>query len=159
MARRAIGSSRHSVNTDALERQDSSEESEVRLKHVEYLLKLAETAEPELVGPRVGLWLARLDQDQDNFRAALQWFLERCASELGLCLAAALYRFWLLRGFLNEGSDWLGRLLALPGAAAPTSGRAKALNAAAGLAAGSRKWERALTPGRGSGRPVAGARR
>jgi tetratricopeptide (TPR) repeat protein len=45
-----------------------------------------------------------------------------------------VYRFWLFRGFLVEGSDWLGRLLALPGAAAPTVGRAKALAGAAGLA-------------------------
>jgi non-specific serine/threonine protein kinase len=114
--------------------QDSSEESEVRLKYVEYLLELAETAEPELRGPRVGSWLTRLDQDHDNFRAALQWCLEREESELGLRLAGALYRFWLFRGFLIEGSDWLGRFLALPGAAAPSVGRAKALTGAAGLA-------------------------
>jgi non-specific serine/threonine protein kinase len=123
--------------------QDSTEESEVRLKHVEYLLKLAETVEPELVGPRVGLWLARLDQDHDNFRAALQWCLDRSESELGLCLGGAFYRFWLLRGFLIEGGDWLDRLLALPGAAAPSVGRAKALNGAAGLAANGEP-ERAL---------------
>ncbi|HEY1296392.1 MAG TPA: LuxR C-terminal-related transcriptional regulator [Chloroflexota bacterium] len=113
--------------------QDTPEESEVRLKHVEYLLKLAEIAETELWGPRVGSWLARLDQDHDNFRAALQWCLERGESELGLRLAGALYRFWLMRGFLIEGSDWLDRVLALPRAAAPSVGRAKALTAAAGL--------------------------
>jgi non-specific serine/threonine protein kinase len=114
--------------------QDSSEESAVRRKHVEYSLKLAETAETELWGTRVGSWLARLDQDHDNFRAALQCCLERGESELGLRLAGALYRFWLMRGFVIEGSDWLDRVLALPGAAAPTVGRAKALSGAAGLA-------------------------
>jgi non-specific serine/threonine protein kinase len=123
--------------------QDSSEESEVRRKHVEYFLKLAETAEPELVGPRVGSWLARLDQDHDNFRAALQWCLERGESELGLRLAGAFYRFWLMRGFLTEGGEWLDRLLALPGAAAPSVGRAKAVNGAAGLASNGEQ-ERAL---------------
>jgi non-specific serine/threonine protein kinase len=123
--------------------QESSVESEVRLKHVEYLLKLAETAEPELVGPRVGSWLASLNPDHDNFRSALQWCLERGESELGLRLAGAFYRFWLMRGFLTEGSEWLDRLLALPGAAAPSVGRAKALNGAAGLAANGQP-ERAL---------------
>jgi non-specific serine/threonine protein kinase len=124
--------------------QESSEESEARLKHVEYLLKLVETAEPELVGPRVGSWLARLDQDHDNFRAALQWCLDRGESELGLCLGGAFYRFWLLRGFLIEGGDWLDRLLALPGAAAPTVGRAKARTGAAGLASMSGEFDRTL---------------
>ena len=119
----------------ALERlQDSSDEPEVRHKHAEYLLKLAETAEPELWGPRVGSWLARLEQEHDNFRAALQWCVECGESELGLCLAGDLYRFWLMRGFQTEGSNWFDRLLALPGAATPTVGRAKALTGAAGLA-------------------------
>jgi predicted ATPase/DNA-binding CsgD family transcriptional regulator len=128
--------------------QESSEESEVRRKHVEYFLKLAETAEPELWGPRVGLWLARLDQDHDNFRASLQWCLARGEAELGLCLAGDLYRFWLMRGFQSEGSDWLDRLLAFPGAAAPTVGRAKALTGAAGLTDLNRGMEkRALGPG------------
>jgi non-specific serine/threonine protein kinase len=124
--------------------QESSDEPEVQRKHVEYLLKLAETAEPELWGARVGSWLARLDQDHDNFRAALQWCLDRGESELGLRLAGALYRFWLMRGFLTEGSEWIDRLLACSGAAAPSVGRAKALNGAAGLADMNALPERAL---------------
>jgi tetratricopeptide (TPR) repeat protein len=52
--------------------------------------------------------------------------------EAGLRLAALLMRFWVVRGYLAEGRERLGKALA----AAPeaTAGRAKALNAAGILA-------------------------
>jgi DNA-binding CsgD family transcriptional regulator len=58
-----------------------------------------------------------------------------------------VYRFWLMRGFLTEGGEWIDRLLVLPGAAVPTEGRGKALNGAVGLAAMNGKWERVLSLG------------
>jgi hypothetical protein len=57
---------------------------------------------------------------------------------------AVIQRFWLMRSLLTEGSEWLDRLLALPGAAAPTVGRAEALNGAAGLASMNGEWERTI---------------
>ena len=52
-----------------------------------------------------------LAREHDNFRAALGWSLPE-DGETGPRLARALGGFWLARGFLQEGQDWLERALA-----------------------------------------------
>lgn len=97
----------------ALERMEASQEAEpLRRAHAAYMLELAERAEPELVGPEAAAWLERLDIEHDNLRAALTWALEQGATETGLRLVAALFRFWVVRGHLREGRAWVERLLA-----------------------------------------------
>jgi predicted ATPase/DNA-binding SARP family transcriptional activator len=54
---------------------------------------------------------AVLAREQDNFRAALEWSLER-GDETGPRLARALGDFWLGQGLLQEGRDWLDRAAA-----------------------------------------------
>ena len=56
--------------------------------------------------------LVVLAREQDNFRAALEWSLAR-GDQAGPRLARALGEFWLGRGLLAEGRDWLDRALAL----------------------------------------------
>jgi predicted ATPase/DNA-binding SARP family transcriptional activator len=55
--------------------------------------------------------LALLVREQDNFRAALEWSLGQ-GDSAGPRLARALGDFWLGRGLLAEGRDWLDRALA-----------------------------------------------
>jgi predicted ATPase/DNA-binding SARP family transcriptional activator len=55
--------------------------------------------------------LAVLVREQDNFRAALEWSLEH-GNQTGPRLARALGAFWLGRGLLQEGRDWLYRAVA-----------------------------------------------
>ena len=55
--------------------------------------------------------LAVLVREQDNFRAALEWSLAH-GDQAGPRLARALGDFWLGRGLLQEGRDWLERALA-----------------------------------------------
>ncbi len=103
-----------------------------RQAHAQYYLALAEEAEPELFGSRQAMWLNRLEQKYDNFRAALLWFLEEKEIEAALRLGSALRRLWFIRGYLSEGRHWLERaLMESEGVAA--SVRAKALNAAGQL--------------------------
>jgi predicted ATPase/DNA-binding SARP family transcriptional activator len=54
-----------------------------------------------------------LSRDHDNFRAALAWSLAQ-GGQAGPRLAHALGGFWLARGMLAEGRDWLERALAQP---------------------------------------------
>ena len=56
--------------------------------------------------------LAVLAREQDNFRAALEWSLAR-GDPAGPRLARALGEFWIGRGLLAEGRDWLDRALAV----------------------------------------------
>jgi predicted ATPase len=61
---------------------ESEEEDGLRRRHAEFLLALAETAEPELKGTNQGLWLERLEREYDNLRAAMAWCVEASAAGL-----------------------------------------------------------------------------
>ncbi len=95
----AVERLRHSGELDALHR-----------RHARYYLDLAERAEPELTGPQQKEWLHTLEHEHGNLRAALRRMSERDL-EGALRLAAALYRFWYVRGHLTEGRRWLSALL------------------------------------------------
>jgi predicted ATPase len=108
---------------------ESGEAAARRGRHLDYFNQLATQAEPELRGPNVLEWLARLEGDYDNLRAAVEWGLEH-DPEAALRLAGNLYLFWNTRG-CYEARAWLEaalkRVEALPpttGAAAPDRARA-----------------------------------
>jgi predicted ATPase/class 3 adenylate cyclase len=115
----------------------------VRDRHLGYYLALAEEAEPMLRGPEQGHWLALLETEHDNLRAALGRARERGAGEQGLRLAGALWRFWDYRGYFGEGRNWLEAALA-EGGPAPTAARAKALNGAGNFAFYQDDYDRAV---------------
>src|SRR5207248_4012371 len=71
--------------------------------HADHFLRLAEEAVPELDGPLLTRWLNRLEQEHANLRAALHWFLEAGQADMALRLCSALERFWVVRGYRNEG--------------------------------------------------------
>jgi non-specific serine/threonine protein kinase len=110
---------------------EAGESARIRRRHAEHYLRLAEEAELALHGRGQAEWLRRLDQELDNFRAALAWAQEEDAG-LGLRLAGALVGFWFTRGVVREGRDWLDRFLAA--CATDTPFRMKALNGAGLLA-------------------------
>jgi predicted ATPase len=103
-------------------------------RHAAFYLDLAEKAAPGLTGPDQKSLLDRLDAENGNLRAALTWSIEHGAAETGLRLGAALWRFWQMRGLLSEGAQWLERVLAIPGGESYPVARAKALEAAGGVA-------------------------
>jgi predicted ATPase/DNA-binding SARP family transcriptional activator len=119
----------------AAEQLPVDERDALARRHAQFFLRLAETAACELARPDQGLWLDRLEREHDNMRAALEWAVEAGEAELGLRLASALEGFWCPRGYYKEGLAWILRLLAHPGAAAPTAARAHALGTAGGLSA------------------------
>ena len=114
----------------------STEEDALRRRHATYFLALGEAAEVHFRGPDEHQWLAWLAVDYDNLRAALVWSVAKDDAEAAMRLAGALRNFWLARGLLTEGREWLERALALPGATSRTVARAKALSARGFLANG-----------------------
>jgi predicted ATPase/class 3 adenylate cyclase len=129
------------VREFALDRlRESGEMQRLEQEHTTYYLALAEQAPAALRGPRQLAWLGRLEHEHNNLRSALRRAVGRGragdaeATEQGLRLAAALWRFWYVRGHFAEGRRWLTQLLALPTAAMRTATRANALNGAGGLA-------------------------
>lgn len=119
----------------ALECLQANGEIEItRRAHAEYYLALAEEAEHHLKGAQQIAWLARLDQEHENLRNALRWFIDSKKAELALRLCGALWWFWRLRGHWSEGRSWLEAALALPSEGESTIARARALCSAAELA-------------------------
>jgi non-specific serine/threonine protein kinase len=105
-------------------------------RHGAYYALLAEAAEPELQGPDQAAWLDRLASEHDNLRHAIQHFIGADKAEPALKLAGSLWRFWWVRGNLEEGRKRLAAVLAMKGASSPTAARSKTLYAAATLASG-----------------------
>jgi len=111
----------------------AGEAEAVRDRHLDCYLGLARQSYRELYGEHRADWLRRLDAEDDNLRAALQWALDR-HPEAGLEFATAAARYWRFRGYYREGSAWLTRMLAAAPDAPP------ALRAAALIAAGNVIW-------------------
>jgi predicted ATPase/transcriptional regulator with XRE-family HTH domain len=93
--------------------EEHSEAEKLRRLHAQHFLGLAQQAEPLLRGPEQMAWMKRLQEEHDNFRAALRAYKEAKDMENGLRLAAALWRFWHTRGYLTEGREHLVSLLSL----------------------------------------------
>jgi predicted ATPase/DNA-binding CsgD family transcriptional regulator len=133
-----------------LERLRAGGEAEAQgRRHAEYFLDLAEAAEPELRASEQLRWLARLDREHDNLRAALGWS-ELGDAHLALRLAGALWWYWWIRGHYREGRDWLERALAASAGPAATrtspsavAARPKALIGAGMLAVNQDDFDRA----------------
>ncbi|MGH9650982.1 MAG: ATP-binding protein, partial [Terriglobales bacterium] len=119
---------------------EAGEGPAARNGHLAVFVALAEEAEPELTGANQAEWLNRLEAEHENFRAALDWALEPLviASEVkqpmpasathppptpppqggrkndadaGLRIVGALWRFWMVRGYLSEGRTRLAAAL------------------------------------------------
>jgi predicted ATPase/DNA-binding SARP family transcriptional activator len=89
------------VRQYAADRLAGTGDAEAKRRHALAFLSLAERERQ----------VAILLPEHDNFRAALQWALS-AGDQAGPRLARALGDFWLGRGLLAEGRDWLERALA-----------------------------------------------
>lgn len=80
--------------------RDAGELADVRQRHQDHYLALAEAA--QLRGPDQREWLVRLDAEVANLRAALQGAVADSRADVALRLAYALTWYWYLRGRLAE---------------------------------------------------------
>ena len=112
--------------------EESGEVAAIKDRHAAAYQALAEKAAPQLFGPDRKQWLDRLERDHDNFRAAFDWAIANGDAPRAMSLGAAFWRFWQMRGNLREGRARMEAILAM--SPAPTEERARALEAAAGIA-------------------------
>jgi predicted ATPase/class 3 adenylate cyclase len=102
-------------------------------RHLVYYCELAEQAEQHLIGQDQEEWLDRIEVEHANLRSALGRAIDTNRAEEGLRISAALWRFWMQRGYLREGRAWLEKMLAMESDSALVT-RAKAYTALGGLA-------------------------
>ncbi len=141
-----------------LEMLSSAGETEAtRQAHAQYYLALAEEAAPRLRGSEQAPWLALLEQEHENLRAALSLLLEQAQPQAGtpqgqepaeraLRLCAALHLFWEMRGYGLEGQAFLEQALAVRSGVRATV-QAQVLFDAAAMATGVDDFERSETLG------------
>jgi predicted ATPase len=113
--------------------EDSGEAEELKRRHAQYFMALAEEAEPHLLSVRPQEWLERLEREHDNLRAALDRLESSGEIEQAMRIGGAVWEFWCLRGHYTEGWRRLEHLLSLD--ERPTPARAKALTGSTHLAA------------------------
>ena len=131
--------------------EEAGEAADVRRRHRDWYLALAEQAAPELLGLGMGrqayVYLERLATEHDNLRGALECSkTEPGGGEAELRLAGALWRFWFERGQWREGRGWLETSLARAGDV-QTQALLNVLRGAAWLAWHQRDHERAAALG------------
>ena len=93
------------------ERPDAAD---IRNRFCDFYVALSEEAQPHLRGHGQPLWLERLEQDHVNIRQALTWLIEDEQGGTALRLSSAVWWFWYVQAHLNEGLDWLTKVLAMP---------------------------------------------
>ncbi len=102
--------------------------------HAEYFTTFAEKVEPLLTSAKRKPWLAQLQSEVNNFRAALTWLIARSDTANALRLAGALAWMWYFAGQFSEGRNWLRLALELKDADKHIPAKAKVLSGAARLA-------------------------
>jgi predicted ATPase len=118
--------------------KESSLESLIRERHAIFFLTLVQEAAPKLKGSEQEVWLERLEEEHNNLRSALKWFVQQAeegdeiSADSGVRMAGALWGFWDTHGYISEGRGWLRKMIELNDT--PTNARVDALNGAAMLA-------------------------
>ena len=131
---------------------EGGEAGAIELRHAEAYLALAQELAAGLFGAKQKELLDRFDQEQGNLRVALDICSHaQCADratcecaptehkeddarvEVSLRLVSSLWRYWQMRGHLQEGRQRSERVLALPGSATHGEAYLRALEAAGGV--------------------------
>jgi predicted ATPase/class 3 adenylate cyclase len=115
--------------------RESGETARLESQFLDFFLKFGQRAHQELSGPAQGEWLERLDAEQENFRAALTWTVtEKDLHASQLRLALTLRRFWLVRGYWEEGLNFFMRVISTDSVRDFVAERSVALNSCGNLA-------------------------
>jgi predicted ATPase/DNA-binding SARP family transcriptional activator len=114
------------------ERLADAQRAELIERHGGFYERFALDAEAGLRGPRAVGWLAAVEQELPNLRAAMARALERGLGGRAMHISAGVTRYWAARSSDAEGRGWIERALAAGGVA--ESGRALGSLRAAQLA-------------------------
>jgi predicted ATPase/DNA-binding SARP family transcriptional activator len=118
------------VRAYALDKLEVEAES-ARAAHAAHFLRLVEKSAPHFSGRNESEWRARLEEDDENIRVALNYLVTEPAAGLeSLRFAAAVSPYWNSRGIYGDDVDLLEASITHAGAADATADRGAALAAA-----------------------------
>ena len=82
--------------------QQSGQWNDVHDRHAAHFLRFSQSAKAGLEGPSQVTVLDQLETEHDNLGAAMSWFLDRGQPGLAHSLGSVTWRFWWLRGHVEE---------------------------------------------------------
>src|SRR4051794_34709329 len=106
----------------------SRESHQLRAAHCDWYLDFAEMHDPQRDAGKADPAGTAMEPDYANLENALAWSMEHQPAT-ALCLAVAMWRYWLAHGLMGEGRRWIEEVLAAN--PEPTALRARALFALA----------------------------
>jgi len=109
----------------SLELKASGEQDDSFAALAAYCAREAAGACAGLTGPAQVEWLDRVRDDLENYRATLDWLIERERATDAADMVWSLLFFWLIRARGTEALQWCQRVLKLP--QVPAAAEAKAL--------------------------------
>lgn len=104
------------IHEYAAERLRDAGEAEVQRtqgRHLRCFREFARTTEPLLHGPDQLSRLDRLEEEQDNVRAALRRAIDGEEEQEALCLVLGMSWFWAMRDYNTEARGWLDAVSAM----------------------------------------------
>jgi len=108
---------------------DLGESASLHNKHLEYYVRFAEQAEPELHGAGRLEWIKYVKAEYENIRQAIEWsFQEPVTAIMGLRIGTSITeRFWWTQGYVREGRHLLEKGFEIAGEAASPHLQARTL--------------------------------
>lgn len=90
----------------------AGERDRLARRHAEYFRDLAQAADERVGTGSTFAWVASVENDLDNYRAALEWSITQTNDEaVGAAIAGSLGRYWNYGGLTVEGRYWIGLAL------------------------------------------------
>lgn len=133
-----------STRAYALEKLTTEERDQFARRHGEFLRAQAEAADKRYGTESNAAWLADVEMELDNYRAALQWALvDKNDASIGGAVAGALEQLWFRGGLAVEGINWIGHALSGLDETAQTEVAARLWRAFAWLCDGKERYDAA----------------
>ena len=117
----------------------------VLARHAAVYTDLAERSDEEILTSKQGMWLQRLTAEQDNLRAAFDHAVLDGDAITALRISGSLWRFWQIRGHLDEARSRLETALAMPVEGIHIA-RARALTGLGGIMYWQGEWSKTMAP-------------
>ncbi|MFD8707746.1 BTAD domain-containing putative transcriptional regulator [Kitasatospora sp. NPDC059648] len=102
----------HEYATERLA-ESAAERDATEARHLAHFRALVATADLNIHGPQQLHWLAVLEREQDNIRAALRRAIDLADEQQALVLGLGMGWYWSLRGYSMEARGWYGAIAAL----------------------------------------------
>lgn len=92
---------------------EAGELEQARTAHNHYFVEMVETGAEHLEKPDYLNWLKRFEADHPNILSALEYLIENEEVEDAFRLGGNIWSVWWRWGYLNQGRQWLNKILTL----------------------------------------------